>query len=314
MKKTKIIIPALGMLLLSTAASVTGTVAWFSMSNYVTATNLNIKAKAENGIVIANEGKSEWKEKVNASHAAAIAVRPTSTATGATWCHSTSNDANDENTGNPYTMISPALGSNGAGYLDDNGSEGYQPADTGEDPNIVPADSAYYLLNSFYIQSSAEALSKPIYVTDVVATAGSSSPDLDKAVRVLIRSGSGQNIYSLVYAPIAGADLSYDVCTAWNEGDNPLTTGEDEVEDGYPTLAHVTAINPAAAGNAGKNQTLLPAASIPAFTAAGTNAIKIDVYLYFEGEDSNCMSANVTSTLDQISVSVTFGTALKTFN
>ena len=46
MKKTKIIIPALGMLLLSTAASVTGTVAWFSANSQVSATGLQIQAKS----------------------------------------------------------------------------------------------------------------------------------------------------------------------------------------------------------------------------------------------------------------------------
>ena len=47
MKKTKIIIPALGMLLLSTAASVTGTVAWFSANNSVSATGMTVAAKSD---------------------------------------------------------------------------------------------------------------------------------------------------------------------------------------------------------------------------------------------------------------------------
>ena len=63
MKKTKIIVPALGVLLLSTAASVTGTVAWFSMNNFVTATGMEVRAKAENGIVISDDPDSTtWKE------------------------------------------------------------------------------------------------------------------------------------------------------------------------------------------------------------------------------------------------------------
>ena len=59
MKKTKIIVPALGLLLLSTAASVTGTVAWFSANATVSASSLQIKANVdanlfiENGIVAA---------------------------------------------------------------------------------------------------------------------------------------------------------------------------------------------------------------------------------------------------------------------
>ena len=47
MKKTKIIIPALGLLLLSTAASVSGTVAWFAMNASVTATGMQITAKSD---------------------------------------------------------------------------------------------------------------------------------------------------------------------------------------------------------------------------------------------------------------------------
>ena len=47
MKKTKIVVPALGMLLLSTAASVTGTVAWFAMNSTVTATGMQVTAKAD---------------------------------------------------------------------------------------------------------------------------------------------------------------------------------------------------------------------------------------------------------------------------
>ena len=47
MKKTKIIIPAMGLLLLSTAASVTGTVAWFAANATVTATGMSVTAKSD---------------------------------------------------------------------------------------------------------------------------------------------------------------------------------------------------------------------------------------------------------------------------
>ena len=47
MKKTKVIIPALGLLLLSTAASVTGTVAWFAANATVSATGMQVTAKSD---------------------------------------------------------------------------------------------------------------------------------------------------------------------------------------------------------------------------------------------------------------------------
>ena len=53
MKKTKIIIPALGMLLLSTAASVSGTVAWFSMNNIVSVTGMTVTTKVSSNLQIA---------------------------------------------------------------------------------------------------------------------------------------------------------------------------------------------------------------------------------------------------------------------
>ena len=58
MKKTKIIVPALGMLLLSTAASVTGTVAWFSANSQVTATGMTVSAKSDSKLLVINFGES----------------------------------------------------------------------------------------------------------------------------------------------------------------------------------------------------------------------------------------------------------------
>lgn len=52
MKKTKLIIPAMGILLLSAAASATGTVAWFTVSKTVSATGMKVRAQAPGNLVI----------------------------------------------------------------------------------------------------------------------------------------------------------------------------------------------------------------------------------------------------------------------
>ena len=148
MKKTKIIIPALGMLLLSTAASITGTVAWFSMNNFVTATSMNIKAKAENGIVISNNTGSpvKWADEAEAAHSAAVAVYPTSTATGATWAHSASNDADDATSNGKYSMLTLENDSaTGAGFVDKDSDNQYDAAAS----QGHQVDDAYYMINSF---------------------------------------------------------------------------------------------------------------------------------------------------------------------
>ena len=52
MKKSKILAPALAVLCLSVAASVTGTVAWFAANNVVTATGMTIKSNTPSSLVI----------------------------------------------------------------------------------------------------------------------------------------------------------------------------------------------------------------------------------------------------------------------
>lgn len=51
-KKSKALVAALAMLCLSTAATVTGTVAWFSANRVVTATGMKVKAKTDGSLVI----------------------------------------------------------------------------------------------------------------------------------------------------------------------------------------------------------------------------------------------------------------------
>ena len=67
MKKTKVIIPALGLLLLSTAASVTGTVAWFSANSTVTATSMTINARTDSNFLIIVEG-SVFNSSASTTH------------------------------------------------------------------------------------------------------------------------------------------------------------------------------------------------------------------------------------------------------
>ena len=280
MKKTKIIIPALAVLLLSTAASVTGTVAWFSMNNNVTATGMNIKAKAENGIVISNAAAANgtWADSATAAHNAALEVYPTSTKDGSTWCHSASNDADDATSNGTYSMLTLADdATTGAGYVNNNGVEGYQTTEgTGE--YVGKFDEAYYLKNSFYIKSSAEAMTKAFYINQISVSGNTNSPEFDKCLRVLIIQSSTK----MVFAPITGADTTY---SAW-------TGSQSEA---------VTVVAPGT-----KNTVWNASLAIP---ARSSDPLQFDVYLYYEGEDENCKSTNLTATLSTLAVTIQFGTA-----
>ncbi len=67
MKKTKIVIPALAVLLLSTAASVSGTVAWFSMNNKVSVTGMSVTTKVSSSILISgtNADAASYGDQLN---------------------------------------------------------------------------------------------------------------------------------------------------------------------------------------------------------------------------------------------------------
>lgn len=59
MKKSKIIIPALAMLVMSTAATVTGTVAWFTMNTTASAEGMVVAAKTNGSLIVKENVKGQ---------------------------------------------------------------------------------------------------------------------------------------------------------------------------------------------------------------------------------------------------------------
>ncbi len=143
------------------------------------------------------------------------------------------------------------------------------------------SDAGYYVHYTYYLKTSAQSAitldgsSKYVSIKSVVATpttaAGSGSATLDKSLRVGIKLNSTFYIYN----PLNGTSTYY-----------------------------VNASNTATTTIAGTTETKTDLASLPAVSANGT---PVEVYLWFEGEDENCMSANATAaTLDNIQVDITF--------
>ena len=66
MKKLKMIVAAIAMICLSTAATITGTVAWFAANRTVTVTGMHIKAKSDaDYLEISTNGTSGWNTAVD---------------------------------------------------------------------------------------------------------------------------------------------------------------------------------------------------------------------------------------------------------
>lgn len=281
MKTFKKLIPALLMLIISATLMATSTFAWFSMNTQVTATGMQIQAKSEAGIVISNESGVNWTASATASHNQVAYLVPTSTSDVTVWYHNKSDDQNDakanQATATYSTVSSDSKWAN---------ANGVYFIDTDEDGAVDSNESAYYLLNKFYIKSSAEALtSTTLKINSVVATGASTSADLDASLRVAIKIGN--QVY--IYAPVTGATTSY-------------------------TVAGTTAVTATASTGNGIVNTNTTVTTIPDNTATIANAVEAEIYLYFEGEDSQCKSANIMATLDTLQVTVVFGTTDLTNN
>ena len=277
------LIPAAAMLCISAAMLATSTYAWFTINKTVTATGMNVQAKAEGGLLITNDNFADWSNSATALYNSTAKLIPTSTANTTDWYHSTSDtfdDAKASQAAEKYEEVSAD-----ANWKN---KEGVQYIDTDSDNILDESESAYYLLNKFYIKSSGDAIGTSeapsgLKIKSVTASGSSTSSELDSSLRVaVVVDGT-----PYIYAPVNGATLSYKV----GGSDKADTTVIDSKNSA------TTALN-----------TNLNVETIPAVTISEkTDAVEADVYLYFEGEDALCKSSKITSTLDTLQVTVVFG-------
>ena len=290
----KQLMAAIAMVLVTLIALSSSTYAWFAMNTQVTATGMQVKAVAEDGLLIKNEldanTATNWKNTTAASYGSLVALAPTSTADVTTWFHNKSDDQNDAKAGqlastyetlsdNSYWKRDEGSGKTGVYYIDSNNDE-----------NKDDVEKAYVLLNKFYIKSSGDAISlgaghtyQDLYVNKVNVSGISSSAALaalDASLRVAVKVGNK----TYIYAPVTGATTSY------------KAGGSDSG----------TAVSAITVPTSGIVNSETSTTSIPAVTATA-GWVEADVYIYFEGEDAGLKSANLASTLDTLNVVVVFG-------
>ena len=302
MKKTKIIVPALGLLLLSTAASVTGTVAWFSANTSVSATGMKVQAKAESGLLIsADKTDASWSNTDATDYGTAVSLVPTSTNSGSAWYHSQSNSADNYASSGTYKTLTSAADSasniqvkeeNLASTANAVAQVTYQDVDS-DDAYTNATDVGYFLMNRFYVKSSGDQIvidntANWIAVKTVTLAGISASAPLDASLRIGVDFGGSFKIL----APFAAA-----AGTGSASGTISYTVNGSTATTAYKgTLA--------ADGNYNANLATGFSGNIPAKTTADPTVVNI--YLWFEGEDVNCKSNNIVTTLDTLTVSVEF--------
>lgn len=249
----KQLMAAIAMCLVAVIALSSATYAWFSMNAEVKATDMNVKAQAENGIVIsADASDGSWKTTAAAKDSSTKELYPTSTVDGSAWYHNTSKSA-----------------SNATDYT----TEEYESVTNNKDGN----GKYYYAEHTFYIKSAtSQDLTRELMVKNV--NIAGLAKDLDNSVRVLVEC----NEKTFLYAPSSSLTKKY-------------------------TVAGTIEVEPFVAGAADAKDTGLG-------TIPGTSNIPVKVYVFFEGEDADCKSDNITAELDTLTVDVTFEAVEKVEN
>ena len=288
----KKLIPSFAMLLITAILLTTSTYAWFSMNTRVSATNMQVKAVAEQGILIneiATYNSTSWDNAATTNQTQGIHLHATSTANTVNWYVAHSKESNDSasataNTPNPklvdgyhalgtapYTTAIETVQAAVAGtsakqevtYVD-TGSSGYSDGE------------GYYVKYTYYLKSSSDAITTSLssggqnlqISAEVTANDGNTL-----AVDAALRVGVVINGKAYIFAPVSGATTTYYV----NAGATATTA--------Y-TTAQATGV-----------------LTIPAVTSDG---MEVNVYAWFEGEDAGLKTDNIIDVLDNITVSVSF--------
>ena len=258
MKKMRKLIPALAMLLVSAVMMSTASFAWFTMSAAVSAQGMSVKAIADGGLVMS-------AEKENDDH--------THQAPGANDYASFVNfaDTSKKWYTNGATAIKPSSVNEGAWYTAEAATQDSQAAKENGYTTLgslaydATTGATYYLASKLYFKAVEEGSTNKLNVTKIeLAFSGSDTTrNLDKALRVAMKCG-----------------------TDWYYFAPNQTTGTFN----YTGIGADSKVGPIA------NTELVLGSDFTDVTISSTltpsTAVEVEVYVYYEGEDPNCKSAN----------------------
>ena len=305
--KTRIIATAAAVMTCSTVAAVTGTVAWFTASNIVSIDGIYVQAEKEEGFVINNEGLAlaDWGTSIKASHDGQIGSPkaqakfiPTSTADGEVWYHANA-EYQDNHTaaeGTVFTPLSVEVAEQDSGVYKAEISDG--------------VNKNLYLLNSFYLKASTTSILNANGLwAKVSAISMADTPEsvaLNNTLRVLVRYGTAVDSNNDGHADNGRTgEYTYAGTTIWA----PFRTSETDAARGYvvggTSGTSVTAKRGGEVAQLGTSAVALPANNA---TNKDVDTFRVQVFAYYEGEDIDCYSDNITANLDQLSVSVKLST------
>ena len=325
----KKLIPALCLLLISAILMGTSTYAWFSMNTTVTATGMKVQAKAEGGLLIsATAAADSWSNSASITLGKDVIMLPASTANGDAWYHAHSTSSSSATSAGYYALSTSGtdaeptdatlahagtivvanenLYSSGLSYAtvfydDNNGNSTYNAGN----------DDGFYLLTKYFIKSSGDAITinpssgtyKALAINAVSVGTITGSAQLDKSLRIGVQLYDEENTKVgnfVVLAPVSGADGATATVSGTKIQTTPVSGGTDVAAliglcsnsvDNYYANAD-TAFGKSAADD------------VPSFLSG--KYLTAYIYVWFEGEDATCISDNITASLDELNISVSF--------
>lgn len=267
------LLAAIAMVLVAAIALGSSTYAWFVASGTVTATGMKVQAQSEGGLAISHGGKA-WGTSASGGIDTAAKLHPASTADFTKWSTATAQDPSkkdaEQTTRTAITLT------------------------TDTDGNTT-GDTEYVIARQFLIRSSNPSLlANGLSVKEIKIDVNGADAryTMSTALRVglaFTNLPGDTSSKSLIFAPV---EVSSDT---QNDAANKPTTTYNFYENANDTTGTAVNISNTAATIVDE------AVSIPNGAA---EAIKVVVYVWFEGEDNNLYSDNFH--VEDLSVTVEF--------
>lgn len=261
------LLAAIAMVLVAAIALGSSTYAWFVASGSVTAEGMKVQAQSEGGLAIrwAGETSDLWGTSASAKMTDAATLLPASTFDLKSWTYAKAAAANN--------------------YAADTTTWKDVSADVmGADGKTYVTGNNYVVMQKFEIRStSVDEPASGLFVSDVTVTR-TAEKDIDSALRVGVRLVSDTNNVFYIYGPVPNATDGY----TWTSGANKATT--KTVTLAQKGTAEDTNSQLVAKGTAIPNDKDTP--------------IKVEIYIWYEGEDQKLYSDNYNA--NDLGVSVQF--------
>ena len=282
MKKFRKLIPAFIMLLVSAILVSTATYAWFSMNTKVTVSSMTVKATASKNLLISDSETGTYLPSLALTTINETLV-PVSTA----------------------VLATPAFYK-----IDRVGSQMTADNFHRRNSTLEAATTSDYVKETMWVKSTGtDATNLKAHVT---FTGGTEA--LDPSLRVMFVVGGATGTAYLM-TPVAGADATYKAIASLS-----YTAATGTAVAGTFYYDDLTGTKPASQPNVGDdvsnmftqvvtetvaNVTITPDNSVIYTALSADQAVQIDVYIWYEGQDTHCKSTNAV-TLDNTVFSIDY--------